>query len=133
MVFVSFYSEYEPVNMLTAGGVRSWRFIAVKVAKHTGCFALFLVPLLLIALINGEYRLIALGYFLASLNLLVFSILLKYYQYRPVAYSGAHQMLTTLACFISVLLPVALLFVLFNIFLAAGAAKNLKPYLDADH
>ncbi|MEI7725717.1 MAG: hypothetical protein WCK09_11475, partial [Bacteroidota bacterium] len=25
MVFVSFYSEYEPVNMLTTGGFRSWR------------------------------------------------------------------------------------------------------------
>jgi hypothetical protein len=133
MVFVSFYSEYEPVNMLTAGGDRTWRFIAGKVAKHTACFALFLLPLLLIALIGGEYRLVALGYFLASLNLLVFSILLKYYQYRPVAYSGAHQMLTTLACFISVLLPVALLFAVFNIFLAAGAAKNLKPYTDAGH
>jgi hypothetical protein len=130
MVFVSFYSEYEPVNMLTAGGNRSWRFLAVKVAGHTGCFALLLLPLLLIAMIHGEYPGFTAGYFLASLNLLAFSILLKYYQYRPGAYSGAHQFLTTLACFISVILPVALLFVVFNSFLAIGANRNLKIYLD---
>jgi hypothetical protein len=56
---------------------------------------------------------------------------LKYYQYRPGAYSGAHQMLTALACLVSVILPVALLFAVFNLLMAAGAIRNLKTYLDA--
>ena len=130
MVFVSFYSEYEPGNMILACDCGPWRFLARKVARHAGCFALFLLPLFIIALTHDDYRLIAAGYFLASLNLLIFSVLLKYYQYRPRAYSGAHQLLTTLACLISVILPVTLIIAGFNIFLAAGAHKNLKRYLD---
>jgi hypothetical protein len=131
LVFVSFYSEYEPRNMLAAGGRRSSEYLMRKVLEHTVCFALFLLPLFFIALYHDEYQWITLGYFLASLNLQAFAILLKYYQYRPASYSGAHQMLTTLGCFISILLPIALLFVLFNLFLATGAYKNLKMYLDA--
>ena len=133
MIFISFYSEYEPRNMLSASNCASGQFLARKVLKHTGRFALLLLPLFLIALIHNDYRWISLGYFLASLNLLVFSILLKYYQYRPSAYSGAHQVLTSLACIISVILPVASLLVVFNIFLAAGACRNLKSYLDDRH
>jgi hypothetical protein len=131
MIFVSFYSEYEPLNMLAAGGYRSWGFLTRKVTRHVGCFALFLLPLFILAIVNSEYRLITAGYFLASVNLLAFSILLKYYQYRPGAYSGAHQMLTTLASFISVILPVAILVAVFNVFLAAGANQTLKRYLNA--
>jgi hypothetical protein len=40
-------------------------------------------------------------------------------------------MLMALACMISVILPVALLFAVFNLLLAAGAYHNLKTYLDA--
>ncbi|MCX6303939.1 MAG: hypothetical protein NT040_03135 [Bacteroidetes bacterium] len=130
MVFISFYSEYEPANMLAACNCRSLRFLVQKVVRHTGCFALFLLPLLLVAFVRDESRLITAGYFLAALNMLAFSILLKYYQYRPGAYSGAHQLLTTLACFISVVLPVALFFMLVNIFLAVVANRNLKSYLN---
>jgi hypothetical protein len=133
MIFVSFYSEYEPRNMLISGGSRSLRFLMDKLARHTGYFALLLLPLLLIALVHAEFRWITAGYFLASLNLLAFSILLKYYQYRPGAFSGAHQLLTTLACFISVILPVAILLGVFNLFLAVGANRNLKPYFDDRH
>jgi hypothetical protein len=130
LVFTSFYSEYEPGNMLRACACRPLQFLWRKLVMHTGYFALLLLPLLFIALVNSEYRWLTLGYFLASLNLVVFSVLLKYYQYRPGAFSGAHQMLTTLACFISVVLPVMLFIALFNIFLAWGAARNLKTYLD---
>jgi hypothetical protein len=131
MVFVSFYSEYEPRNFLNASGYGPGKFLLKKLAKHTVCFAIFLLPLLMISLIHQDFRWITLGYFLASLNLLVLSILLKYYNYRPGAYSGAHQMLMALACMISVILPVALLFAVFNLLLAAGAYHNLKTYLDA--
>ena len=130
MVFVTFYSEYEPRNILMSEGFRAKRFIAKKLTKHTTCFAILMLPLLFIALIHKDFRIFSAGYFLAALNILIFSILLKYYQYRPLAYSGAHQMLTTMACFISVILPVALLFVLFNVFLAVGASRNLNIYLD---
>jgi hypothetical protein len=133
MVFVSFYSEYEPLNMIAACECSPWRFLMQKIIRHAGLFALLVTPLLLIALIHDEFRLIAMGYFLSSLNLLTFSILLKYHQYRPHAYSGAHQFLTSLACFISVILPVAMLLALVNLLLAAGAYKNLKSYLDAGH
>ncbi len=131
MLFVSFYSEYEPLNMLMAGAVGSWKFLLVKVARHAGLFAMVVFPLMLIAFIHKDFRWLTTAFFLASLNLVTFSILLKYYQYRPGAYSGAHQMLTTLACFISVILPVALFFVMFNLFLAWGANRNLRKYLDA--
>jgi hypothetical protein len=131
MIFISFYSEYEPRNMIAAGSDGSLHFLLKKVARDTGCFAILLLPLVCIALTHGDYLWLTLGYFLASLNLLAFSILLKYHQYRPGAYSGAHQMLTTLAGIVSVVLPVALLIAVFNLFLAAGAKKNLKIYLDA--
>jgi hypothetical protein len=130
LVFVSFYSEYEPRNMLTASGCPPWRFLMGKIARHIGFYALVLFPLLLMALVHEDVRLITAGYFLASLNLLAFSILLKYSQYRPGAYSGAHQLLTMLACVISVALPVALLFVVFNLLMAFRATMNLKLYLD---
>ena len=133
MVFVSFYSEYEPRNMIAACECSPWRFLMRKIMRHTGIFALLVMPLFLIALVHDEFRWVSLGYFLASLNLLTFSILLKYHQYRPNAYSGAHQLLTTLACFISVILPVALLFAVVNLLLAAGAYKNLKTFPDAGH
>ena len=129
MVAVSCYSEYEPANILRAANCSSWQFLGRKISKHVGIFMLILAPLLLIALVHQDFRLITTGYFIASLNLVTFSILLKYYQYRPGSYSGAHQMITTLACFISVLLPVAVLIVVVNIFLAAGAVRNLKIYL----
>jgi hypothetical protein len=39
-------------------------------------------------------------------------------------------MLTSLACFISVILPAAAVIVLLNLYLAAGAHRNLKLYMD---
>ncbi len=131
LIFVSFYSEYEPWHMMASGNTGSWKYLLQKTAKHAGCFAVFIFPLICIALIHEDYRWLILGYFMATLNLLTFTILLKYYQYRPGAFSGAHQMLTTLAVIVSVILPVALVILLFNLFLAAGASKNLKIYLDA--
>jgi hypothetical protein len=131
IVFVSFYSEYEPLNMLIAGTVGSGKFLLAKVIRHAGLFAIILFPLMLIAFIHKDFRWLTAGYFLASLNLVTFAILLKYYQYRPGAYSGAHQMLTTLACVVSVILPVALFFILINLFLAIGAHRNLRTFLDA--
>lgn len=130
MTFVSFYSEYEPRNMLLARAANPLRFLAGKLARHTGFFTLLLLPIFFIALINNEFRWISAGYLLASINLMAFSILLKYYQYRPGAYSGSHQMLTTLACFVSVILPVAVLVFLLNLYLAAAAPGNLKLYMN---
>jgi hypothetical protein len=130
MIFVSFYSEYEPRNILLTGATNPLRFLIGKLARHIGFFALLLLPIFFIALINNEFRWISAGYLLASVNLMAFSILLKYYQYRPGAYSGSHQMLTSLACFISVILPAAAVIVLLNLYLAAGAHRNLKFYLD---
>jgi hypothetical protein len=130
LVFISFYSEYEPVNMLGATNLKAGKFIPDKVTRHVGWFALILLPLLLATLIHPGYRLVSMGYYIAALNLLAFSILLKYYQYRPGAYSGAHQLLCTLAGLISVILPVALLVFIFNIFLGIGAISNLKNYLN---
>jgi hypothetical protein len=130
LVFTSFYSEYESRNMLCAGNPGPWKFLFRKIIRHTGCFSLVMLPLLAIASINPGYRLITVGYFLALMNLMVFSILLKYYQYRPSAFSGAHDVLVSMACLLSVILPVALLVAMFNLFLAAGAHNNLKTLLD---
>ncbi len=129
-LFISFYSEYEPRNMICATRYTSREFLLLKLATHAGYFALILMPLLFIALIHPGYRLITLGYFLAAINLMVFSILLKYYHYRPGAYSGAHQLLVTLAAMVCVLLPMALLIFVLNLFLAFGALANLKRFLD---
>jgi hypothetical protein len=133
LVFVSFYSEYEPRNMLIAGGSGLLQFLLGKVARHTGLFAMIVLPLIIASLVHEEIRWLTAGYFLASLNLMAFSILLKYYQYRPGVYSGAHQMLTTLACIISIILPTALFFAVCNLFLIVGAIGNLKTYFDADN
>jgi hypothetical protein len=129
MMFLSFYSEYEPRHMLAADGRNSWHFLVRKLTVHVGSFALIVLPLFIMAMIQGDHLWLKFGYFAASLNLLTFSILLKYYQYRPAAISGAHQMVVTLACFISVLLPMAVLIFLVNILLAAGANATLKDYL----
>ena len=131
MIVVSFYSEYEPRNMLLAGQNGAGSFLAGKIARHAGFFAVCMLPLLLLALIHNEYRLVTIGYFLASVNLVVFAILLKYYQYRPSAFSGAHQLLTSLACFVTIILPAAGIILFINLFLCFGAYKNLKPYLHA--
>jgi len=128
MVYISFYSEYEPRSMLFPNNDEPGRFLVKKVALHAGCFGLFLLPILFIALIHNDFRLIAIGYFFAALNLLTFSILLKYHQYRPGTYSGAHQILVTLAGIISVILPVALLVTMFNLGLAVAASRNLKNF-----
>jgi hypothetical protein len=133
LIFTSFYSEYESRNMLCSGNPGPGRFLLKKILSHVGSYALVMVPLFVIALITPGFQLITLGYFLALLNLMVFSILLKYYQYRPSSFSGAHQVLVTMACLISVILPVALLVALFNLFLAAGARNNLKTLLDDQH
>jgi len=130
VVVVSFYSEYEPLNMLCAYEGNSTSFLVAKIFSHAGFFGLMMIPVLIPALISGQYPLIVAGYYLASLNLVTFSILLKYYQYRPAGFSGAHQLLTMLACFISVILPVAFITMIVNVLLAIGARKNLKPYLD---
>ena len=132
VTIVSFYSEYEPLQMLTAGEKRPGRFLLHKILLHVGCFALLLLPQLAMALAGGELPLYSVGYFFAALNLLVFSILLKYWQYRPAAFSGPHQLLTTMACLVSVILPVAVVILAANIFLAIGAFRNLKPFLH-DH
>jgi hypothetical protein len=129
MVFVSFYAEYEPRNVLVISGQGPAGFLIRKIFNHAGRFALILLPLVLIAFTHAGYRWITVGYCLASLNLLTFAILLKYYQYRPAAYSGAHQLLTLLACAFSVILPVGLVIVIANLLLAAGACRNLKSYL----
>ena len=133
LIFISFYSEYEPLSMLDPHRLGPWKFLMWKVVYHGGGFALILLPLLLSALLYGEFHWIIFGYFLASVNLVAFSILLKYYQYRPAAFSGAHQLLTMLAGLISVILPVAVVFLLFNLVLAAGATGNLKKYLYGSH
>lgn len=130
LVFISFYSEYEPLNMLGATDKNAITFVRNKLARHAGWFAVALLPLLLAALIHPGYRMVTLGYYFAALNLLLFSILLKYHQYRPGAYSGAHQLLCSLAGIVSVILPVAVLLFVFNLFLAIGAISNLKNYLD---
>jgi hypothetical protein len=129
MVFVSFYAEYEPRNVLVISGQGPAGFLTRKIFTHAGCFAVILLPLVLIACTHAGYRWIIVGYYLASLNLVTFAILLKYYQYRPAAYSGAHQLLTMMACIFSVVLPVGLLIAMANLILAAGACRNLKPYL----
>lgn len=128
LVYISFYSEYEPRSMLFPDNDEPGHFLIKKVALHVKCFGLFLLPILLVALIHNGFRLIAIGYFFAALNLLTFSILLKYHQYRPGAYSGAHQFLVTLAGIISVILPVALLVTMFNLGLAVAASRNLKKF-----
>jgi uncharacterized membrane protein YiaA len=133
MIFVSFYSEYEPVNMLVACECGPWKFLARKLARNMSYFALLMFPLFITALVHHEYRLISTGYFLASVNLVAFSILLKYHQYRPGAYSGAHQLLTMLASIISVIFPAVILVGAFNIFLAFGAHTNLKTWLNDRH
>jgi hypothetical protein len=131
MIVVSFYSEYEPRNMLVAGDGTAAGFLSHKIARHAGLFAACMLPQLLAVLIHPEILLVALGYFLASVNLVIFSILLKYYQYRPAAFSGAHQMVTSLACLISLILPAAAIILVVNLFLWAGALRNLKYYLHA--
>ena len=129
MVFVSMYAELEPQNMLEAREVQEGAFLNRKIVTHSFIFSLLLLPVVAVACVHTEYLLYTLGYFFVAVNLLVFSILLKYYNYRPSSFSGAHQVVATITCFTSVILAIAPLVLIMNLFLYAGARKNIRQYL----
>lgn len=129
LVVTTFYAETEPLPMLRAMELPPGRFLAWKLSRHMALFAELLLPVAAAAGTHLSMIPYALGYYLASLNLAAFAILLKYNNYRPGAISGAHQLATTLACFISVILPAAILVLGANVILFAGALRTLAPLL----
>ncbi len=129
LVVTSFYAETEPLPMLHAKELPAGRFLAWKLRRHLFLFAALLLPVAVAAGTHTALLPYTLGYYLASINLAAFAILLKYNNYRPGAISGAHQLATTLACFISVILPAAILVLGANVILFAGALRTLAPLL----
>jgi hypothetical protein len=131
IMITAFYSSHEPVIMLFPNDVQSDRFLLKKLLRQ----GLFAFPILGPALVTSQFHQGFGGYmilgFLASLNLIAFSILFKYYHYRPGKMSQVHPIVTLFACLISMILPAALIVLAANIFLFSGAVKTLKPYLHA--
>jgi hypothetical protein len=133
ILITSFYSSHEPAMMIVSENQNPAIFLTGKLIRHAGYFALILAPVIAISMVHSDFRIYMIPGFLASVNLLVFSVLFKYYHFRPGGTSGAHQMVTMVACLVSVILPASLLVLLGNLILFSGAVKNLKPYLHAVH
>jgi hypothetical protein len=130
LVVTTFYTETEPLPMLRAMELPPGRLLVWKLSQHMALFAMLLLPVVAAAGTHLSLLPYTLGYYLASLNLAAFAILLKYNNYRPGAISGAHQLATTLACILSVVLPAAVLVLAANVILFAGALKTLAPLLN---
>ena len=131
IIFVSFYSEYEPGKILEAGETGASKFINNKIYNHLRSYILFILPVCLLSLVHYElWSYIIISVF-ASVNLVLFAIVLKYSYYYPNSFSNAHQMITAFVCLFSVILPLAVIVLALNILLYNKARNNLNNYLYA--
>jgi len=131
VVFVSFYSEYEPIKMLEAKEHGAARFLKDKITRHLLYFSLLILPIVLISLVHLNFWIYTLISFVLSINLILFGILLKYSYYYPNSISSSHQFITAIVCLISLILPISAIVLLLNIFYYGKAINNLKNYLHA--
>jgi hypothetical protein len=131
ITITAFYSFHEPVMMLFPDDRPSHLFLIEKLLRHALFAIFFLGPAFLSSMFHEGFRMYMAFGLVASLNLIAFSILFKYYHYRPGRMSQAHPLATLFACLISLILPAALIVAFANIFLFSGAIKTLKPYLHA--
>lgn len=126
VIFVSFYTEDEPLNVLLAG--ENKHFLTRKLILHLRSFALLLAPFLLLALVHVSFVVYTVAAYLSALNVLMFAILLKYSYYRPSGYKVSRSLLLMFVCLCSVILPLGILLFLSNLILYRKASENVKQY-----
>jgi hypothetical protein len=131
LLVLSFYLENEPRNVLEATALTPSLFLNRKLIRHTGYFALALLPFCCIAFIHYSYWVYTLSAYFAALNLFVFGILMKYTYYRPNTYSTVRSLIISAVGLLSLLLPFAGIVFVANLFLYYSALKNLDTYFYA--
>lgn len=126
MIFVSFYTEDEPLNILLA--MEEKHFLIHRLTLYVRSFALLLLPFLAIAVTSVSYAVYAVAAYLVCLNIMGFAVLLKYSYYRPGSRMNMRWLILSAVCLLSVILPFGLLVLLLNFVLYRKALKNLKTY-----
>ena len=133
LIFCTFYGANESQKILVASEQNTDVFLRCKIGQHVKCWALFLLPLFLIAFVHYQHWMYILAAFAVSVNLLIFAMLAKYAYYRPVSNGILSQFIISLACLLSITLPLPILVFLTNIVLYIKAKHNLNYYLNACH
>ena len=131
LIFSTFYGVNESQKILIASEQKSAIFLCAKIGQHVKYWALFLLPLLLIAFVHYQNWMLILAAFFAAINLMIFAILVKYTYYRPSSTVFLSQLITSIAWLFSIILPISIFVFLLNIYLYIKAKHNLNYYLDA--
>jgi len=133
MIFCTFYGANESQKILIAPERSADIFLRHKIRQHVKYWALFLLPLLLVAFVHYQYWMFILAAFAAAVSLLMFAILVKYAYYRPASNGTLPQFVSLLAWLCSIILPLSIFVFLINIVLYFKAKHNLNYYLNACH
>jgi hypothetical protein len=131
ITIVSFYIEFEPIQMLREGNYSSKRFLRQKLYQHSKYLLILYAPVLFVnTILNFEYWVVNLLFIPVQLSLLCFAICLKYSSYQPRKNLGGGSIIfafVSLGSVIPFLLPVPLIMA----FIYYGKAKNnLNIYLN---
>lgn len=132
MTISTFYTFFEPRQILMADEVTENEFLRSKLRDHLMFFAKFLLPVAMIALVHPEKWMYILAAYFSAVNCLAFAILWKYAYYYPNGKSNLLGILAPLVCMVSVVLPLGFIILSINLILYRKAKTNLKPYLDAN-
>jgi hypothetical protein len=131
LTFCTFYTANESQKILVASEQSAEVFLRCKLVQHVKYWALFLLPLLLIAFVHYQYGMFILAAFALTVNLLAFAIFTKYAYYRPASTGILSQIVVALAWLCSVIFPLSVFVLMTNIVLYFKAKNNLKYYLNA--
>jgi len=131
LTFAAFYGFNESQKILAASEQNADIFLQCKIGQHVKYWALFLLPLFLVAFVHYQYWTYIFAVFAAAINLLTFAILAKYAYYRPATTGMLSQFVVILAWLFSIILPLSIFVFLTNIVLYFKARNNLNYYLDA--
>jgi hypothetical protein len=115
LIFSAFYGTNEAKKILIASEQSADVLLRCKLVQHVKYWALFLLPLILLAFIHYQYWAFILAAFAASVNLLIFAIHTKYAYYRPASTGMLSQLIVALAWLCSVILPLSVFVFLTNI------------------
>ncbi len=126
----SFYDEFESLQIVKEGNLRSAKFLRQKLIRHSKYIVLLYSPVIVInTVFNSEYWVLNLLFIPIQLSLLSFAIYLKYSSYEPGKRSIGSNIvlaLVSLGSIIPFLLPIPLLMAV----VYYGKAKNnLDNYL----
>ena len=131
VIITSFYTEYEPLQILREGGVTSKRFLRQKMLKHSIYLSILYIPIVLEnSILNTDFWLVDLLFIPIQVCLLCLAICFKYANYQPGKnLTGANIMLSlvSVGSIVPYFLPIPLIMALDYY----GKAKtNLDTYLN---